>query len=85
MAARRSGLDRRSRDRNAPDRRRLGRPRLVDGEDSETLYVRVPIRLFDDVCKLANSDRRYRGNLSAVTRDALEAFLASRANSVLQK
>lgn len=87
MNERRSGLDRRAEPRDTAERRkRPGQPRLAEGEDSTTIHFRVPTSLYDATYRIAASDRRYAGKLSAVARHALECFIRSYAlNSVPQK
>lgn len=58
-----------------PERRRVGRRALVEGQRSETISGSVPQDLYAAACHLARS--RYENNLSVVVRLALARFILS--------
>lgn len=73
-----AGPDRRTTERREHERvgatdRRRGRPRLVEGQDTTTVTVRLPSGLHDDACMLAADS-----SLGAVIRRALRIYVSAK-------
>ena len=58
-----------------PEKRRRGRPRLVEGEATTTVTIRLTTSQLDQACRLA---LRREVSVSAVLRDALARLVAER-------
>jgi hypothetical protein len=63
----------------AVERRRRGRPPLVEGQRANDVTVRLTAELEDGAILIATNDARYNGSVSAVIRAALTQFLQAEA------
>ena len=67
---------------SGPERRKRGRPPLVEGERADDVTVRLTADLHRDARDLADRSADYNGSISAVIRDALARFLQAEVTPI---